>query len=199
MKFQEGTFNHSQLLNLGNDDHTQYRYLSQLATSGIYICGSIGRGASSTQGITANTLFAHPIFIRQSTAFDRIAINVTTAGVLGSLARVGIYNSNASNYPSTLVLDAGTVAVDSTGTKTIIINQTLAIGVYWLVIVSDGAPVITGHTGAGASSFLGISDPATAVNNLSYQVAFTFAALPATFTAGATLSAVAYIVFIRVT
>lgn len=52
-------------------------------------------------------------------------------------ARLAIY-SNATNtdYPGTLLLDAGTVAITSAGVKTITINQALTAGVYWIGLVA---------------------------------------------------------------
>jgi len=79
--------------------------------------------------------------VTKTTAFDRITIEVTTAGSVGSLIRLGIYNTDSGGFPSTLVLDAGTVDSTTTGVKSITITQTLAPGLYCLVACAQGAPV----------------------------------------------------------
>jgi hypothetical protein len=63
---------------------------------------------------------------------------------------LGIYLDNGACFPGALLLDAGTVAVDTTGTKTITINQTL-FGLYWLAyedLQVTSAPTVTATNGS---------------------------------------------------
>ncbi len=96
-------------------------------------------------------LYYIPIYVPRTTTYTGIGINVNTPAPAGKLARLGIYN-NSLGAPSALVLDAGTVPVDSTGDKIITISQQLAAGNYWLAYVTDHAPTLTSPSTAGAIS-----------------------------------------------
>ena len=80
-----------------------------------------------------------PIYIKESTTFTSIAAFVNSAGGAGSVARLGIYNADSKGMPTTLLLDAGTVATTSTGLKAITISQTLSAGKYYLALVGQTA------------------------------------------------------------
>lgn len=98
-------------------------------------------GWAAGLGASAGSIYYTPIYVDGSTAFDRICINVTTAGAASTLARLGIYRADATNEaPGTLVVDAGTVDVATTGEKLATISQTLTSGMYWLAFVSNGGP-----------------------------------------------------------
>lgn len=87
-------------------------------------------------------LVGHHIEVPTAMTFDRICVIVQTAYTGGTpVIGLGIYNCDATTlFPSSLVLDAGTVSVATTGIKTITINQALAPGMYWL------ASLVTGGT-----------------------------------------------------
>jgi hypothetical protein len=95
--------------------------------------------ALSTNAPALNTMVLIPLLIENRRAFDRIACDVTTAGGTGGLARLGIYQSDVNGMPSSLIVDAGTVANTTTGAKTVSISQTLGPGLYWLALVSQTA------------------------------------------------------------
>ena len=80
-----------------------------------------------------------PIFLPRPTTYSGIGISVQAAA--GTLARLGIYNANAGS-PSTLVLDAGTVSIATTGDKIIAISQLLQAGNYFLAYVSNNVPTL---------------------------------------------------------
>ena len=65
---------------------------------------------------------------------------VTIAGA-GTTARVGIYTNNAStNQPQTRLVDSGTLALDSTGTKTATgLSVSLTKGLYWFAYFSNAS------------------------------------------------------------
>jgi len=139
---------------------------------------------SATATPAANSLNAHPLVVARGVTLDTIAIKVTTAA--GTLARLGIYNDDGNLYPSSLVLDAGTVSTTTTGVKTITISQSLAKGLYWLAILANGAVYITAVAQADIIPILGVESglygPGT-----EYYIAYTYGALPTTFPASATL------------
>ena len=91
----------------------------------------------TTIGVVMDRLYYEPIFVSSSITLDRIMIEVTTAGEAGAQVRLGIYNADKDWQPTELVLDAGTVSVDSTGVKAISIDQTLPPGRYLLCLVSN--------------------------------------------------------------
>lgn len=137
-------------------------------------------GTSSAAALTANTLYASPLWVpRAGMAVDRIGINVTVAGTAGKLARLMVYYATADALPGDLLLDAGTVAVDTTGAKEITIALTLPQGLLFTAVVSDGAPTITTFANP-AFSYGGASLSGTNAR-LSPNRAFTFAAAPDPF------------------
>lgn len=107
--------------------------------------------ATSTRLFSNNDERLIPFRVRSAQAFDRIAVEVSTAGGSGSLFRLGIKNHNTSTgRPGTVVVDAGTVAGDSLGLKEATISQTLQPGWYWLSAVAQaasGSPTLRGFSG----------------------------------------------------
>ena len=72
-----------------------------------------------------------------------------------------------------MLLDAGEMSVATTGVKTITINQQLTKGIYWLAVVSDGAPTLLGKSVLTPVHNLSGGDPMPG-----WARAFTYAALP---------------------
>lgn len=107
--------------------------------SGRYY-GALGYLVGQTQTLSANRLFAQPIFIGNSVNLDRIGIEVTTA-VASTNIRLLIY-SDLNGLPNNLLLNAGVVDSSTTGVKELTITQFVSSGVYWLVCVSNGAPTV---------------------------------------------------------
>jgi hypothetical protein len=144
--------------------------------------------AVTSVGAGANTIRYEPILVVTPITVDGIVIEVATAGGASTTARLGIYNADADWQPTSRVIDAGTVAVDSTGVKTAVISQVLAAGRYLLAFNTDGAPVMrtiraggrfAGYvTGLGTSPFI-----------FSLTVASTYAAFASTGVAWTTASA----------
>ena len=87
-----------------------------------------------------------PWFLEGPATLDRLACEViTTAGSAGKLMRIGIYNADTSWSPTSLVVDAGTVAVDSIGIQAATINVTLPAGRYmcaWVLPTTGTAPTL---------------------------------------------------------
>lgn len=104
----------------------------------------------SAYGLANGTELACPFVVGSTETFDRIGINVTTAGATGSVIRLGIRQVDNDGLPGDLVLDAGTVDATSTGFKEITISQALDPGGYWLVAVGQGSPATNPQVTAGA-------------------------------------------------
>jgi len=74
----------------------------------------------------------HPCHITSDITIQSLSINVSTAAsATSTVVRLGIYADNGSGSPGSLVLDAGTVQINSTGIKTITVSQSLPKGIYW--------------------------------------------------------------------
>ena len=97
--------------------------------------GTIGTGAPAV-----NAEVLTPVYLWAGT-ISQLAVEVTTAGAAGSLIRLGIRNGGTpSSRPGTLLIDAGTVAATTTGTKTITISQAIATtGWYWVSYTAQTA------------------------------------------------------------
>ncbi len=87
----------------------------------------------------ADRLYYVPIFVPEQTIYDRIGVEMTDNGGVGSVFRMGIYKWSAG-VPGALVLDAGTVDAASNGQKLITISQELPRGYYYIAYISDGDP-----------------------------------------------------------
>lgn len=114
------------------------------AASNVYCSFPVSSGGQSSSAYTQATLCFTPMMLAVGRTADRIGIEVTTAGTASvSVHRIGIWADN-NGVPGTLLVDAGTVATDSTGLKEVTISQTLAANtVYWLGVVQQGAPATT--------------------------------------------------------
>ena len=124
-------------------------------TSGLYY--SPTRSSSSSLTVTFQTTYYVPIVFNDTNTFDRISI-ATGASYSGTGAvRLGIYNNDSTTgKPSTVLLDAGTVATTAASTNyEITISQSLSAGAYWLAFCVQTAPTIAnfvnlnGTTGVG--------------------------------------------------
>lgn len=98
--------------------------------------------------VSTNVAYYSPIYVRNTTTFDRIA--VSTAGSFSGSAsiRLGIYSNGTDGKPNTVILDAGTVTATAPNTLyQITISQTFTEGIYWLVCVQQSL--------TGTSQYLG--------------------------------------------
>lgn len=97
-------------------------------------------GSTTTSAPANNNMRCAPFVVNRTIRIDRLAIEVTTSGSADASERLGIYADDGAGSPAALVLNAGTVnGLDSTGAKTITVDQELAPGLYWLAAVCQGA------------------------------------------------------------
>ena len=185
---------------------SQYQFFSchpQRFESGDYV---LAPALTTTTG-NANQgfLIVHPLFLPTAT-YDRIGCEITSAGGSGSLGRLGIYNSSStSNYPNTLLFDAGTVSVASTGKKEATISQSITQGIYWLAYLSDtvsgSAPFLRQFNSANMFNFRkNQNDPTFQYNSFYRAGSVSSGSLPSTFPSGASLieAGGAHIIYLRV-
>jgi hypothetical protein len=114
------------------------------ATSNVYCSFPVSVGSQTPHTFTNGLVLFVPMMLAVGRTADRIGIEVTVAGTAAtSVHRLGIW-ADSSGVPGTLLVDAGTVATDSTGLKEVTISQALAANtLYWLGVVQQGAPGTT--------------------------------------------------------
>lgn len=136
--------------------NTQWTTLRPIPLLPVSITGQWYRTPVSVtttgQTATANRLVLTPVFLDRAvtvTALGCQTVTVTTGGNV----RLGIYSADADGLPSSLVLDAGTVAFSANSTSYSItgLSQSIGPGVYWLgFCMQSGAS--TWLAGAAANS-----------------------------------------------
>jgi hypothetical protein len=145
-----------------------------------YCAGKLNNAALSTGAPTANVLRAVPFIVPYNTTLDRIAINVTT--LTAGNQRLGIFSDDGNCHPGARLLDAGVVTTGTTGVKSITISQAVAAGtLLWLVSVGDAAPTVRSLPVTGAMDILGMDNTLGTAGGIGWSVAYTYAALPATW------------------
>ncbi len=135
-------------------------------------------GSTTTVAPTASELRLIPLYIPVARAVDRVGCHVSTAGTGGHVARLGIYNASpTSGLPTTVLVDAGTVLVDTVGAKEVAITATLH-GLYWLGLTAQSG-TFTALTTTGLA-FIAGSTSAHAIpsNALAYASVSPTSALP---------------------
>lgn len=109
--------------------------------------------ATQNQATTASQAYYQPFIVQKQVTLTALKARVGTQSATGgALARVSIYNADSNWQPTTLVLDAGTIAVDSNGVKTISsLNTALPPGLYLARLQSDASasqPTYAGFRGS---------------------------------------------------
>lgn len=118
-------------------DLGQYLKVFPVTTSNYYIPAA--RGLASQWSTSTGWMATSPVYIHTAVTANQIICEVTSAATTGGVMRLGIYNADSNGLPSSLVLDAGTVASTSTGSKAITISQSLSAGLYYLAAVGQTA------------------------------------------------------------
>jgi hypothetical protein len=119
--------------------------------SGMYYKTAMTANNAST--ISNQRTYYEPIYISATTSIDRLAIQTASTFSGNATVRLGIYNET-NGLPSTLLLDAGTVAPNAASTNyEITISQSLSPGFYFVAFCQQGtAPTAANYTGTSASA-----------------------------------------------
>lgn len=155
--------------------------------------------AASTYG--GNILRGIPFVISDNQSWDRIGLEVTTAGSAGSVIRLGLYSSS-NCIPTNLIADYETVPGDSLGIKTIVISQTLNPGLYFIALNHNSTTNIFMRSVPNDASPPVLGLPATfgatyCANSITSPLTYT--TMPSTFpTSGMTASGAGYTPDVRV-
>lgn len=138
--------------------------------TGYYSHGLHTSAATGTTLMAVGAMYLRPFLVPVRRAFDRIGLNISGAGVSGALVRLGIY-TDGGGYPNALVVDAGTVAADTSGAKEAVISQTLDPGVYWLAVACQAqASTCTSYAAATSVPYYATGTaPATAAGAVRYS------------------------------
>jgi hypothetical protein len=99
-------------------------------SAGNKYCSAHKFTGSAASAIIANFVLYVPVCVARPTTFTGIGQEIAVAG--SGNARLGIYECLSDGKPGSLILDAGTVGVGTTGVKTASISQSLTGGWYWL-------------------------------------------------------------------
>jgi hypothetical protein len=120
--------------------------------AGYSPCGVITTVRSS-KSATLNTMFLTPVYLLVGATLTGLAFEVT-ANIATAVTRLGIYGSDAAMLPTgSPIADYGTVASDTTGTKTAVVSTPLAPGLYWIAVVGQTAAPTLRHA-AGQSPWV---------------------------------------------
>lgn len=123
-----------------------------------------------------------PFMIEQDITITRLGINVTAIAPASSTCRIGIYTNDANTcQPSSRLVDSGTLALDSTGAKSVTgLSVALTKGLYWLAYV--GSANSGTISGIGTNFIFDVKGMANigAVGFAGFNQTYTYAPLPAT-------------------
>lgn len=131
--------------------------LNRLVFSGTTYWGVPGviLSSQSTSGLSANEVRYFPFYVDSPITAAAISLEITTQAAAGKLCRMGICTVTPGTFlPLAALVDAGTVAADTLGVKTITINQALAVGAYALMVNTDGTPTLRTVRGQPAGGFV---------------------------------------------
>jgi hypothetical protein len=138
-------------------------------------------------GLAINTLFAQPWLNGPPLNLRNIAFHVPGVGGAGSVMRVGIYAADEARiYPTTLIVDSGSIDTTVATFKNTPINVALDLGTlyFFVSLIGVAAPtIVCGNTWIPTMGW----SVNFAANGNGWNVAQAFGALPAVFPAGATL------------
>lgn len=169
---------------------------------GRYYGNTAGNTPTGVLAVTG-TFYAYPLYI-PATTIKSVSVGVQL-GQTGGNCRAALYADNGAGYPGNLVVDFGQLgALTATATVTLTPTtpQALNSGLYWVTtvftatstfpnvygIANTYTPVNTMQLGMDTAAHA-LATSGEAVSGLNFASATSiYAAFPATFTAGATLS-----------
>jgi hypothetical protein len=107
------------------------------------------------QAAVLNRLVLTPVFLDRSITVTALGLLTGTVTVSGTV-RLGIYSSDSDGMPSTLVIDAGTVAFSANTTAYSItgLSQAIGPGIFWLgFAMQSGTSSFTAASAINGSGF----------------------------------------------
>lgn len=169
-------------------DFNSFRHSSGGGGAALNIAGLANGTLLIASAMVANVMLAMPFIApRRGGRIDQLACNVTVA-VAGNL-RLGLWDNVSESvlYPNRLLADSGSISHAAPGVKTFSVNINLVPGqVYYLSLVTSGAPTVRGLAVGGCAPFWGLDTAMGTAPQVGLQVAFAFGALPNVYPAGST-------------
>ena len=151
----------------------------------VYMIPSVPLTSTSTQSRAVNTVSYGAFYVRTSITIDQLALEVTTQATAGNTARMAIYNASTTWHPTSLVVDGGTVAIDSTGVKAASISTTLPPGRYFMAL--NQSATVTYRSWRSSALWLGLPITLGAAFNQYPFATQTYGVFPSTATDWTTL------------
>lgn len=149
----------SAMRTLGNGiDTTAFALITSLPkiTGRYYRTWSVIAPAAGT--LSLSTTYYTPIYVTKTATVDRLVVRTASTFSGSGVVRLGIYNSDANGQPSTVLLDAGTVATSAASTDySITVSQSLTPGTYWLAMNTQTAATTNSYQSIiGTANTVGI-------------------------------------------
>lgn len=147
--------------------------------SNALVIPGVESSSIATRGMTANRTYYEYFEVRRACVLTALFTEVTVAAAAASVTRMGVYACNNVGTIGALMIDAGTVACDSTGVKSITgLTTVLPPGFYAKAHNSTGAPTL--RIARGGSRIAGIDSGmgANSLFGLRYVSAATIGSLP---------------------
>ena len=142
--------------------------------------GMSGSATGTTSG-AAGRIDLFPFLSRADLAIDRVLVNCTTS-VLGALARVTLYASDALGRPAALITESADLDLGAAGSRNAAIALTLRQGrTYWIGLRTSSTAAVSAWSVSATPDINGGTTPQTTLRKvLRRTIAFTGAA-PATW------------------
>lgn len=141
----------------------------------------------SAFGATAGQIIWWPAYVSKTTTYNDISMEITTAATSGRVGELILYNIGSDGLPSTPAVESGSIALDSTGVKTIAIDTSITAGWYYIAFlwdngnsgVADGAMRVNGILdGATVKNFMQPGTPATTYTGFKKSSSYTVGNAP---------------------
>ncbi len=147
---------------------------------GIYTVPYRNDGFAGTF-IDKDQLILVPILVYEEVAIDTLMIDIAGAGTLGGQGRLGLYRPTGG-LDFELVVDGGTLPVDSTGLKPVSVDETLPPAMYAGAFVHNSATQVQVRSASIADAGFYHLFPQSALNSTRQliQTGHTFGTLPLT-------------------
>ena len=112
------------------------------SSDGIWTYGGMYLGSDGIKSTNPlSGFYMVPVYLRDAVSIDGMAVCVEIAYEAGWTASIGIYDhTKAYNGPKNLILNAGIVSLDTSGTKTASLAETVTLpkGMYWFTANIEG-------------------------------------------------------------
>lgn len=142
--------------------------------------GIVGGVGSIT--LTADRAYACPAAATVDSDIDAVVFRVTTAGAAGKLAKGAIFSVGSDGLPGVKLAEGSSVAIDSTGVKASTFTRFRPPPVFFICLLSDGAPVLQAHSTGIAPAWGMGADGSLIPNSFIHHVGATSLVFPTTWT-----------------